>query len=142
MNTSADRSYELGLPFGIRSAEDVASGRLVDANVMVGPHSTRVLYVAAGSDTRPLPFAPRFLSATRSAGDVALDWDPVSGASSYRVERTASSGGARTALATSVAESAFADQTGSENQSYCYVVTAENAYGVGAPSPELCVEAQ
>jgi hypothetical protein len=139
MNASTEQSYELRPPLGVISAEDVATGKLVELPVIVEPRSTRVLYLAAGPDRRPRPFAPRFLTTTRDDGRIVLDWDPVSGATSYRVERALRPSGPYTTLATRVDESTFWDQSVSEDQVYFYTVVAENGYGSSARSPELRV---
>lgn len=139
MNLSNERSYELRLPVGVKTAADVVSTRPIRGSTGVPPRSTVVLHSSAGADLRPRPFAPRVVSAVRRELDIALDWDPVSGAASYEVARSVSAGGPYTTLASRVVESGFEDGTIVDSAIYYYVVTAQNAYGQSLPSPEIAV---
>ena len=76
------------------------------------------------------PAGPVGLTAIARDASVGLAWQPVSGATGYRVYRAASVGGARTLLTPQpVTTTSYADTTSANGQSYFYVVTAVAASG-------------
>ncbi|MDF2657612.1 MAG: hypothetical protein K0Q94_403 [Paenibacillus sp.] len=76
----------------------------------------------------PLPEAPHGLTASRSASDVRLSWEPVSGADSYTVKRSLTSGGPYRTVGSSV-YGHFVDNSMEAGTNYFYVVHAVNTYG-------------
>jgi len=72
------------------------------------------------------PAAPTGLTATAGAGNVALNWNPVSGASEYHVLRSLVSGGPYTPIGTSTTTS-FTDTAVTGGTTYFYVVRAANS---------------
>jgi hypothetical protein len=76
--------------------------------------------------------APTGLTATGGKGQVVLEWDASTNATSYNLKRAASSDGPFTALAT-VTNSSCTDTTGVAGAVYYYVVSA---LGSGAESPD------
>lgn len=69
---------------------------------------------------------PLNLSATGTTAAVDLDWNDVSGATSYKVYRSATPASDYTLLADSVATSDYSDTTAVPGTPYYYVVTALN----------------
>ena len=83
------------------------------------------------------PPAPVGLSTSMNgAGQVRLSWAAVSGALSYTVKRSLSSGSEST-LASGLATPTFTDTAVTRGQTYYYVVTATNAFGEGNQSAEV-----
>jgi hypothetical protein len=85
------------------------------------------------------PPAPTGLSATGSVGQVALSWSPSSGATSYKVFRSTSSGGesyTSPPLATPTGTS-YTDTSGTAGTPYYYTVKASNSAGDSPASSEV-----
>ena len=72
------------------------------------------------------PAAPTGLSATSQDGAIALDWDAVSEADTYRIYRSTSSGvdASGSPLNTGVGSADYVDDTAENGTKYHYVVTA------------------
>jgi hypothetical protein len=85
--------------------------------------------------------APTGLAGTfnHSDGTVALDWHDMSGATSYKVYRSAASGSGYTLAASGLTSSAYTDHTVG-SPPYYYKVAAAGANGESAYSEELLVE--
>jgi hypothetical protein len=82
-----------------------------------------------------VPLAPTGLTATAGNAQVSLTWNISSGATSYNVKRSATSGGPYTQIgAPTVAN--YTDTGLSNGTTYYYVVTAVNSAGESADSPE------
>ena len=76
------------------------------------------------------PATPSNLTATASSAQVALMWSSVSGATSYNVYRSTSSGGeGSTPYQTGLTSAAFTDTNVSNGTTYYYKVTAVNSHG-------------
>jgi fibronectin type 3 domain-containing protein len=82
------------------------------------------------------PAAPTNLAATAGSAQVSLTWTASSGATSYNVKRSTTSGGPYTQLATSTSAS-YTDSTVTNGTTYYYVVSAVNAAGESANSAEV-----
>ncbi|HXI72120.1 MAG TPA: Ig-like domain-containing protein [Verrucomicrobiae bacterium] len=85
------------------------------------------------------PAAPTGLGATPGANQVALSWTAsagLSGATSYNVKRSTTSG-AETTLATGVTGTSYTDSTAISGTTYFYVVSGVNASGQGNDSTEV-----
>ncbi|GMK37673.1 hypothetical protein PCCS19_07270 [Paenibacillus sp. CCS19] len=82
-----------------------------------------------------IPAAPTTLTATAGNAQVALNWSASTGATSYNVKRSATSGGAFTTVATGVAGTTFTDTGLTNGTTYYYVVTAVNSAGESGNSP-------
>jgi fibronectin type 3 domain-containing protein len=82
------------------------------------------------------PGAPSTLTATASgASQINLSWTAGTGATSYTVKRSTTSG-AETTLATGVAATSYADTSLAAGTTYYYVVAGVNDGGTGANSAE------
>jgi fibronectin type 3 domain-containing protein len=82
------------------------------------------------------PAAPMGLAATAGNAQVSLVWDASSGATSYNVKRSTTSGGPYTAISSPTATS-FIDTTVTNGTKYFYVVSAVNSAGESANSAEV-----
>ena len=83
------------------------------------------------------PAAPTGLVATAGASSIALTWNTVTGATSYNVYRSATSGGEGAApIATGVTSASWSDSTPAAGATCYYQVTAVSAVGEGALSNE------
>ncbi|HSH96139.1 MAG TPA: LamG-like jellyroll fold domain-containing protein, partial [Roseimicrobium sp.] len=82
------------------------------------------------------PPVPTGLSATAGNGQVALNWtwNSASGATSYTVQRSASSGGPYTTLATTVAGASYTDTGLANGATWYYTVAAQGPSGIGTAS--------
>jgi|GEM_PF-2104200 len=86
-----------------------------------------------------LPAAPAALTATAGNTQATLTWNAVSGATSYTVLRSTTSGSGYTAVATGIAQTTYTNTGLTNGIPYYYVVAAVNACGTGANSPEASV---
>jgi fibronectin type 3 domain-containing protein/O-glycosyl hydrolase len=85
-----------------------------------------------------VPSTPTGLSATPGNGQVALSWTASSGAASYNIYRSTTSGGeGSTPYQTGVTGTTFTDTAATNGTTYYYVVTAVNAGGESAKSSEV-----
>jgi autotransporter-associated beta strand protein len=83
-----------------------------------------------------VPPAPTGLTASGGTGEVALSWNPSSGATNYDVQRTLTSGSGYTFMA-SVSGTSYTDTSVSNGTTYYYVVAASNNDGEGANSAQV-----
>jgi len=81
------------------------------------------------------PTAPTGLSATAGNAQVSLSWTASSGATSYNIKRSTTSG-AETTVATGVTTTSYTDTTVTNGTTYFYVVSAVNSCGESANSNE------
>jgi hypothetical protein len=84
-----------------------------------------------------VPAAPTGLTATPGNNQVSLAWNPSSGATSYNVKRSTTSGGSYTTIATGVTSTSYVDTTAVNGTTYYYVVSAQNAVGESGNSNEV-----
>ena len=77
---------------------------------------------------------PSNLAATPGDKQVGLTWTPASGATSYNVKRSTTSGGPYTKLGSSVTATSYTDTGLTNGTSYYYVVTANTPAGESANS--------
>lgn len=87
-------------------------------------------------DNNSVPSAPAGLAATCGNLRVSLSWTAVTGATSYNVHRSATSGGTTT-LAGASSGTSFVDATGTVGTAYFYTVKAVNSTGTSAASAEV-----
>ncbi len=96
---------------------------------------------SSSSSSSSIPAAPTSVSATAGNAQVALNWAAVSGATSYNVKRSATSGGPYTTVATVTSASAT-DSSVTNGAVYYYVVTAVNSSGESNNSSEVSATPQ
>ncbi|HEY0946912.1 MAG TPA: cellulase family glycosylhydrolase [Opitutaceae bacterium] len=83
------------------------------------------------------PDVPLSITATASDAQVLLNWSVPTGATSYDVKRSTTSGGPYTTIATGITTPSYTDTTVSNGTVYYYVVSAVNGLEEGAPSAEV-----
>jgi hypothetical protein len=83
-----------------------------------------------------IPAAPAALLASPGDGAVPLRWQQSSGATGYTVLRATTSGGPYSAIASNVTGGSYVDNSVVNGTTYYYTVTATNAAGSSASSPE------
>ena len=89
---------------------------------------------APASATPGIPAPPTGLLATAFNGEVDLQWNAVSTATSYNVKRAMTNSGPYSTLTSVVGSPVYADGSVANNTTYYYVVSAVNAYGEGSNS--------
>ncbi len=132
INRSSSTSYQLNTPSGFVSATNLITGTNMSGMVMVAPRSTVILYLNSATDSNPLPLPPMTLNAVGSfTPQIALDWNPSSGALGYNVKRSQLKGGPYTTIA-SVTGTNYVDTGITIGGVYFYVISATNSYGESA----------
>ena len=96
--------------------------------------------LSGGWQSAPQP--PSSLTATAGDAKASLSWPASGGAASYNVKRAATSGGPYATVASGVTATSYADTGLANGTTYYYVVSAANAAGEGANSPEAAVTPQ
>jgi glucuronoarabinoxylan endo-1,4-beta-xylanase len=104
--------------------------------VSAGAEGARSSEVSATPQV-PAPRAPTGLSATAGDAQVTLSWAVSSGAASYNIYRSTTSGGEGTPLMTGVTATSFTDTGLTDGTTYYYEVTAVNAGGESGKSSEV-----
>ncbi|NBC70852.1 hypothetical protein GT003_17775 [Paenibacillus sacheonensis] len=94
-----------------------------------------IAYTAFGGGGS-LPSTPTGLSASGGNGQVALGWSAASGATSYNVKRSTSSGGSFSNVATGVTSTSYTDTGVTNGTTYYYVVSAVNSIGESGNSSQ------
>ena len=89
----------------------------------------------------PPPSTPTGLSATPGNSQVALSWNASSGATSYNVKRSTSSGSGYSVIG-SPGTNGFTDATAVNGTTYYYVVSAVNGSGESANSTQVSATPQ
>ncbi|WP_231506179.1 fibronectin type III domain-containing protein [Paenibacillus sp. UNC451MF] len=91
---------------------------------------------AKGNTPAPpqVPAAPTGLTAAAGDKQIALTWNPVSGAASYSLKRSLSSEGSYTTIASQLTGTSYMDQDLINGVAYYYVITANNAAGESSAS--------
>jgi pectate lyase-like protein/fibronectin type III domain protein len=99
-----------------------------------------VTSLSGGGGTPPSP--PSALAAVPGNAQVALSWNPSTGASSYNVKRSTVSGGPYTIIATGVNSTSFTNTGLTNGTTYFYVVSAVNSFGESANSGQASATPQ
>ncbi|WP_338552749.1 cohesin domain-containing protein [Paenibacillus sp. KS-LC4] len=89
-----------------------------------------------------VPAAPQDLVAAVNNvnNSITLNWNSVSNATKYNVQRSTIAGGPYTSLAASVSATSFSDTSAEPGKRYYYVVTALNTAGESQKSNEVAAE--
>ena len=138
--TTASRdSLVAVIPAGTRSGyDDFAAGSAGQTYAIIARdtagNASPVLRATLAADHGPPPVAPANVIAFASASSVAVRWDPVTGAASYRVERAARRNGDFVVVGTSESP-AFSDAAGRAGMWY-RVVAIDAARRAGAASAQ------
>src|SRR5207244_718368 len=90
---------------------------------------------ASGTPNAP-PAAPTGVTATAGNAQVALSWTAVTGATSYKVQRAAVTGGPYTSVGTPTTTT-FTDTGLTNATTYYYVVAAVNSAGTSPNSTQV-----
>ena len=92
---------------------------------------------ASATPQTSVPAAPTGLTATGNNGSVSLNWGASSGATSYKLFRSTSSGGeGTTAYVSSITATSYSDTGVTNGTTYYYKVAAVNGAGTSAQSAE------
>jgi fibronectin type 3 domain-containing protein len=98
---------------------------------------------ASATPQVPAPSAPTGLNATDvSDTQINLTWNAASGATSYNVKCSTSSGGSYTTIATGVSTTSYSNSGLTASTTYYYVVSATNAGGTSGDSAEASATTQ
>ncbi|MFC5405543.1 DUF4832 domain-containing protein [Cohnella soli] len=84
----------------------------------------------------PVPSAPASLTATAGSSQVSLSWPASSGATSYTVLRSTTSGSGYAQIASGVTGTSYTDTGLTNGTTYYYVVRAVNGSGTSGNSPQ------
>jgi hypothetical protein len=99
-----------------------------------------VTSIGGGGGTPPP--APTGLTATAGNAQVSLSWNASSGATSYNVKRSTTSGGPFTTIATGVTSTSFTNTGLTNGTTFFYVVSAVNAAGESGNSNQASATPQ
>jgi hypothetical protein len=93
-------------------------------------------YVASAAPSTP-PSPPTGLTATAGDAQVSLGWNPASGAASYNVKRSNTSGGGYSTIASNVTATSYSNTGLTNGTTYYYVVSAVNSFGESGNSSQV-----
>jgi Fibronectin type III domain len=99
-----------------------------------------VTALSGGGGSPPPP--PAGLSASPSNAQVLLNWGASTGASSYNVKRSTTSGGPYTIIATGVTSTSYTNTGLANGTTYYYVVSAVNSFGESTNSGQASATPQ
>jgi len=85
------------------------------------------------------PASPANLTGTSGNTRATLNWTASTGATSYAVERSGTTGGPYTTVATGVSTNSYIDTSVTNGLTYYYVVAASSSNGIGPQSAEVAV---
>jgi fibronectin type 3 domain-containing protein len=95
---------------------------------VTGSNASGEGFYSAEAPATTAPNAPTGVAAVASSGQITLTWNVSAGASSYRVKRSATSGGPYDAIA-AVSSTMFVDAPLADGSTWFYVVSAVNSAG-------------
>ena len=84
-----------------------------------------------------VPSTPAGLTASAGSGSVRLDWTASSGALSYNIKRSTTSGAGYTAIATGITSLSYTDITVNNGTMYYYLVSGVNGNGESGNSAQV-----
>jgi fibronectin type 3 domain-containing protein len=131
-NKTATESYTVNIPAIVGGSTAFIGFTAADG----GLTSSQVITGWTYSVTPPV--APTGVSATTTAGQTTVSWNPVAGAASYNIKSSATSGGPYTTIASSILVSSDT-VTLTPGATYYLVVTAVGPGGESLVSPQIVV---
>jgi len=99
--------------------------------------SSRSAYIGATPSAPQPPAAPAGLTATAGNAQVSLSWTASSGATSYRIKQSTTSGGPYSNIATNTTSLTYTNTGLVNGTTYYYVVSAVNTNGESANSSQV-----
>jgi pectate lyase/pectin methylesterase-like acyl-CoA thioesterase len=108
------------------------------ANTLLESMISNQLKAAPYAPVPGAPTVPSALNAIANEGSVSLSWNTVSGATTYQVKRSTTSGGPYDLLSSSNTTS-FEDTNVTNGTTYYYVISAVNANGESPNTDEITV---
>jgi len=143
----AGQVFALNLTTGAQLWSATTNGRHWSSPVVVngmlyitdgfGATGGRLLAFGLPSSGGNPPPAPALATPSAGNNQVSLSWSASTGASSYNVKRTLTSGMNYALVASGVTSTSFTDKTVTNGTKYFYVVSAQNAAGESANSNEV-----
>jgi glucosylceramidase len=130
---------QVGADLTLGFTGDFLAGLAVTSNNTASRTTSEISQLSVNGFAGPL--TPANLAAVAGLDGVRLTWDPVTGATGYRVKRMATGEPAYSVIATIPATS-YWDSNVANRTSYTYVVTALNVEGEGSPSEPVSVTTQ
>jgi hypothetical protein len=110
----------------------------------MNPSANSNFVIATGTSLAGIPATPLGLSAmtapTFTSAPAVLSWSPVTGATSYLVKRSTTSGGPYTTVGTPTTTT-YTDSTVVNGTTYYYVVAASNSFGASGNSSQVVAKA-
>nr|WP_224753658.1 glycoside hydrolase family 6 protein [Paenibacillus terricola] len=100
-------------------------------------NSAQASATPSATSTVTVPAAPTGLTASAGDSQVTLSWTASTGATSYNVKRSTTSGGPYTTLATGVTATSYVNASLTNGTTYYYVVSAVNSAGESANSAQV-----
>lgn len=105
------------------------------------PDTGLAMWVAGSAVPAPASSAGLAAAAKNRRGRIKLTWSSVSGAASYKVKRSSSSGGPYATVTTGLTTTSYVDGGLTGGRTYCYVVSAVGTSGESVNSSEACAAA-
>jgi hypothetical protein len=124
------------------SDSDFTAGIIGGATFFASASFDDFLVTSIGGGGGNPPAAPTGLAATAGNAQVTLNWNASSGASSYNVKRSTTSGGPYTTIATGVTSTSFTNTGLTNGTTYFYVVSAVNSFGESGNSSQASATPQ
>jgi fibronectin type 3 domain-containing protein len=124
------------------SDSDFTAGIIGGATYFASASFDDFLVTSIGGGGGNPPAAPTGLAATAGNAQVTLNWNASSGASSYNVKRSTTSGGPYTTIATGVTSTSFTNTGLTNGTTYFYVVSAVNSVGESGNSSQASATPQ
>ena len=136
INAHYTDTYTMPLPPDFTSAKDLVSGATLSGPIVLAPKTSMVFYLASTAPSATLPQRTLYTGAVAGNASVTVGWNPASGAASYNVLRSTTSGTGYVTLATGVTANSYTDPTAGNGTAYYYVVQSVNTVGTSGNSPE------
>ncbi|WNH10574.1 LamG-like jellyroll fold domain-containing protein [Thalassobellus suaedae] len=140
-SNNKDVWFEVG-SHTIEMAENVYVGLFNCSGNATSLNETRFDHVTVTGLDSSAPEAPANFTASSGNTQNMLDWDEVTGASSYTLKRSTTSGGSYEVVATNLNVTQYTDSDLENGTTYYYVVTAGNFSGESSNSNQASATPQ